>query len=133
MHLHGSGGGPGAALGTRPVAAAAARLANPDSAIGGGAGPAAAAAARSSALSPAAVGAVGWPRGPRRGRAPADPSPLVSSGRAGLLVAAPLRLRHSCPGKGGRRSASTAKGPGPVHRPQAGLRPGQGSQVRGGA
>lgn len=96
MHLHGLGGGPGTALGTRPVAAE-----NPDSAIGEGAGPVAA-AARCSALSPAALGAVGWPRGPGRGRAPAAPSPLVSAGGAGLLVAAPLRLRHSGPGKGGR-------------------------------
>lgn len=101
MHLHGLGGGPGTALGTRPVAAAAARLENPDSAVGGVAGPVAV-AAQCSALSPAALGAVGWPRGPGRGRAPAAPSPLVSAGGAGLLVAAPLRLRHSGPGKGGR-------------------------------
>ena len=66
---------PGAALGTRPVAA------------------------RSSTLSPAVR------------------SPRVSSGAARLLVPAPLRLDHSDPRKGRRRSAATVHAPQPVCAP----------------
>lgn len=77
---------PGAALGTRPAAAAA----------------------RSSTLSPAAVGAAAGPE---------VRSPRVSSGAARLLVPAPLRLDHSDPRKGRRRSAATVHAPQPVCAP----------------